>query len=289
MLGKELRRLLGLRGNTLDPGLYHKDAVLSPFAPLPRLKFDFNWYESPSNRELVFPLNLDTMKRGEITNKHYYVMYMQQADQTVPKVVYIPKAITEGLVVVLITILRYYIKDSGNNIKWTVLNYYPHHSSGKSSFSLYLRVKKPFWRRHLSHTSTLLKIYIDKEFAIALGMSASSSIYVVFPNYNSDLNLGALSKPTPVQVMDLITGTQWEQFSSYRGQFTSNVEWGRNGYGYVVNFQVAGKKDAASRKLHEKSKFKFQTSVTLPEKFNAQNYVQWFNIHCPNLVQDNLL
>ena len=43
VLGKQLRRLLGLGGNTLDPSIYHKDGILSPFAPLPRLNFDFNF------------------------------------------------------------------------------------------------------------------------------------------------------------------------------------------------------------------------------------------------------
>ena len=202
VLGKELRRLLGLGGNTLDPTIFHKDAVLSPFAPLPRLQFDFNWYESPSNRELVFPLNLDTMKREEIENKHYYVIYMQQADQTIPKVVYIPKVITEGLAGIFITILRYYIKLSGNKIKWTFLNYYPKYYSGKSSYSLYLRIRKDFWTKTLSSYSTFLKVYLDKDLAIVLGMSASSSMYLVFPNYNSDQNLGALSKHTKINVMD---------------------------------------------------------------------------------------
>ena len=289
VLGKELRRLLGLGGNTLDPTIFHKDAVLSPFAPLPRLQFDFNWYESPSNRELVFPLNLDTMKREEIENKHYCVIYMQQADQTIPKVVYIPKVITEGLAGIFITILRYYIKLSGNKIKWTFLNYYPNHYSGKSSFSLYLRIRKDFWTKTLSSYSTFLKVYLDKDLAIALGMSASSSMYLVFPNYNSDQNLGALSKHTKINVMDLMTGTQWEQFSDYKGQYTPNIDFSRNGYGYTISFKVSGKTDDDSRKLLTKSKFLLKTSVTLPEKLNAQNYVQWFNIHCPNLVQDHLL
>ena len=288
VLGKELRRLLGLGGNTLDTTIFHKDAVLSPFAPLPRLQFDFNWYESPTNRDLVFPLNLDTKRREEIHDPHYYVMYMQLVNQTIPKVVYIPKAITEGLVGIFITVLRYYIREVGDRINWTDLNYYPHHSSGKSRLALYLNVGRSYWTKNLSTYSTFLKVYINEDLAVALGMSASSSIYLVFPNYNSDQNLGAMSKRTEINVMDLMTGTQWEQFSAYRGVYYQ-FKAAKDRYEYVISFKVTGKKDAASRKLLEKSKFVFESSVTLPEKLNAQNYVQWFNIHCPNLVQDNLL
>ena len=289
VLGKELRRLLGLGGNTLDSTIFHKDEILSPFAPLPRLQFDFNWYKSPSNRELVFPLNLDTGKREEIVNKHYYVMYMQLADETAPKVVYIPKTITVGLVGVFITILRYYIRKSDDRIRWTVLNYYPYHASGKSVFSLYLRVSKREWAKTLKSYSTFLKVYINRDLAIALGMSFTSSIYLVFPNYNSDQNLGALSRTTKVKVMDLMTGTQWEQFSGYLGQFTPHINSSHDGYSYVISFKVFPPATAADIKLRGKAKFMLETSVTLPEKLNAQNYVQWFNIHCPNLVQDNLL
>ena len=289
VLGKELRRLLGLGGNTLDTTIYHKDEVLSPFPPLPRLKFDFNWYESPSNRELVFPLNLDTGKREEIENKHYYVMYMQMCDETEPKVVYIPKTVTCGIVGVFITILRYYIRKSDDRIKWTVLNYYPYHASGKSVFSIYLRVKKRDWEKSLKYYSTFMKVYINRDFAIALGMSFTSSMYLVFPNYNSDQNLGSLSETTKVKVMDLMTGTQWEQYSGYSGQYTPNVESSRDGYAYVISFKVRPPETAKDIKLRGKAKFMLETSVTLPEKLNAQNYVQWFNIHCPNLVQDNLL
>ena len=287
VLGKELRRLLGLGGNTLDPSIHHKDAILSPFAPLPRLNFDFNWYET--NRELVLPLNLDTMKREEVHNPYYYVMYMQLVNQTIPKVVYIPKLITEGLAGLFLTVVRYYIRDVGDKITLAGINYYPKdRRSGKSRLSVYLTVERNYWAKNLSSYSTLLKVYINEDLAKALGMSASSSIYLVFPNYNSDQNLGAMSKHTEINVMDLMTGTQWEQFSSYRGVYFQFLS-GKDRYEYVILFQVGGKTDAASAKLQEKSKFTLEASVTLPQKFDAQGYVQWFNIYCPNLVQDHLL
>ena len=189
VLGKELRRLLGLGGNTLDPSIHHKDGILSPFAPLPQLDFDFIWYEFTTSRDLVFPLNLETERKEEVHNKYYYVMYMQLANRNKVQAVYIPKLITEGLAGILITVLKYYIRDVGDKIKWTDLNYYPQHGSGKSVLSLYLTVGKVYWAKRLSSYYSLLKVYINEDLAKALSVSESGSIYIIFPNYSSDQNL----------------------------------------------------------------------------------------------------
>ena len=290
VLGKELRPLLGLSGNKiLDPTVHQKDEILSPFALLPRLDFDFYWYESTKNRDLILPLNLEMGKIEEVHNKYYYVMYMQLANQSKVQAVYIPKLITEGLAGLFITILRYYIRDVGDKIKWVDLNYYPLNGSGKSMFSLYLTVGKVYWAKNLSLYSSLLKIYINEDLAKTLSMSDKGLIFIIFPNYNSELNLGARTKCYEINMMDLMSGTQWEQFSSYQGFYDPVLISGMDRYEYLVSFKVGGKTDPASMKLQEKSNFTLNASVTLPQKYSAQGFVQWCNIHCPNLVQGNVL
>ena len=127
------------------------------------------------------------MKREDIHNPYYYVMYMQLANQKKVQAVYIPKLITEGLAGMLITVLRYYIRDVGDKINWTDLNYYPQHGSGKSRLALYLSVGRIYWRKNLSSYSTLMKVYINEDLAVALGMSASSSIYLGYVCLKLDL------------------------------------------------------------------------------------------------------
>ena len=135
-LGKEISTALRL-GGSLDPMMRRhwtppsssssdSMGILSPFAPLPRLDFNFNWYASPTSRDLILPLNLDTGLRQEVYSEDYYVMYMQVAHAlSKPKVIYIPKSITEGLVGIFISVLRFFIWDvADRNMNWNSCNYY---------------------------------------------------------------------------------------------------------------------------------------------------------------------
>ena len=295
-LGKEISTALRL-GGSLDPMMRRhwtppssseSMGILSPFAPLPRLDFNFNWYASPTSRDLILPLNLDTGLRQEVYSEDYYVMYMQVAHAlSKPKVIYIPKSITEGLVGIFISVLRFFIWDvADRNMNWKSCNYYVE-TNKLSRLYLNVRVRKSYWKHCLSGYTSLLKIYIDRDLANALRMSDNSSIYLLFPNYNHRENLGELGSTMQFNVMPMLTGTMREQFTSYGGRYNPTADPTDATYMYHPKFKV-GANPLSSMKLYNKKKFAMSKVIKLPQKYSAKGYVQWFNIHCPNLVQEVL-
>ena len=305
-------------------GISKTASIVSPWPVVPRFNFDRSMFDPQTNETLYLPLDENQARITDCyTNTGYYIYFYQHIFMIKPKAVYIPRAVEQGLVGMFQESLKQVLDYSE-----TVDPFKPIHASTvnfsvsssdpyRSRLNIALAVRKsPDYYTVFRNCNSLLQIYICKELASTLNM-ANSSVWIYFPQWNEvKQKLGTegrarLESGNQFDGMACVPATKKSVFSTVEGKMDANFPRVRaipsNGdytrMHYIANFKLSGREEfmfglGSSRaglslnmynKLYDKTEYKIIIEVPLKIKYKQENLVQYLNVHCDELLYDQVL
>ena len=305
-------------------GISKTASIVSPWPVVPRFNFDRSMFEPTTNETLYLPLDENQARMTDCyTNSGYYIYFYQHVFMSKPRAVYIPKATEQGVVGLFQESLKQMLDFSetvditkpihASTVNFSVSSSDPY----RSRLNIALAVKKAFNNYTIFRNyNSLLQIFICKELASALNM-ANSSVWIYFPQWYEPTMKQRLSAEDMQRLKDgdqfngmaCVPATKKDVFSTVEGKYDWNFPRVRtvesNGdytrVHYIANFKLRGREEfrsgiGSSRanptlydKLYDEENYKISIEVPLKIKYQQENLVQYLNIHCDELLYDEVL
>ena len=307
-------------------GISKTASIVSPWPVVPRFNFDRSMFDPTTNETLYLPLDENQARMTDCyTNTGYYIYFYQHIFMIKPKAVYIPRAVEQGVVGMFQESLKQVLDYSetvdpfkpihASTVNFSVSSSDPY----RSRLNIVLAVRKSQeYYTVFKNCNSLLQIYICKELASTLNM-ANSSVWIYFPQwYEQSMqqrltfeHRERLKNGDQFDGMACVPATKKSVFSTVEGKMDANFPRVRtiesNGdytrMHYIASFKLSGREEfmsglGSSRaglssklydKLYDETEYKISMEVPMKIKYKQENLVQYLNVHCDELLYDQVL
>ena len=305
-------------------GISKTASIVSPWPVVPTFNFDRSMFQPTTNETLYLPLDENQARMTDCyMNTGYYIYFYQHARMPKPKAVYIPRSTEQGVVGLFQESLKQVLDYSAtldttkwihaHTVKFSVSSSDPY----RSRLNIALAVKKtPGHYTIFRNYNSLLQIYICKELASILNM-ANSSVWIYFPQWYEPTMQQRLTPKERNRLEDgdqfdgmaCVPATKKDVFSTVEGKMDpnfprvgsidSNGDYTR--VHYIASFKLKGREEFRSGlgsetvdptlydKLYDEENYKISIEVPLKIRYEQENLVQYLNIHCDELLYDEVL